>query len=189
MVAKAPDGVVEGIEARDGSFVVGVQWHAEAMADRPEEQALFSGPGEGRAALRGRFAARQGRVSGSAPDWAVWRPSKPYTLGAEEEVMLLDPADWSLAYEIDRVLEQIPAELEDRVTRETQGAVLELATVPHADVAGVAAELLSMRQALARHLARARPEAGQRRHPPLHRLAGDRRVERRALPGGLRLDA
>jgi putative glutamine amidotransferase len=43
VVAKAPDGVVEAIEARDGSFVVGVQWHAEAMADRPEEQALFSG--------------------------------------------------------------------------------------------------------------------------------------------------
>ena len=43
VVAKAPDGVVEGIEARDGSFVVGVQWHAEAMAGRPEEAGLFAG--------------------------------------------------------------------------------------------------------------------------------------------------
>jgi putative glutamine amidotransferase len=40
-VAHAPDGVIEGLEAVDGSFVVGVQWHAEAMTDRPEQAALF----------------------------------------------------------------------------------------------------------------------------------------------------
>ena len=92
-------------------------------------------------------------MSASLPDWAVWQPSEPFSLGAEEEVMLLDPRDWSLAYEIDRVLEAIPAELEERVSRETQGSVLELATVPHEGVAGVAAELLSMRRELDRHLA------------------------------------
>lgn len=31
--AVAPDGVVEGIESKDGSFVVGVQWHPEAMVE------------------------------------------------------------------------------------------------------------------------------------------------------------
>jgi putative glutamine amidotransferase len=40
-VAWAPDGVVEGIELPDRDFVLGVQWHAEAMIDRPEQLALF----------------------------------------------------------------------------------------------------------------------------------------------------
>jgi putative glutamine amidotransferase len=40
-VAWASDGVVEGIELPDRDFTVGVQWHAEAMIDRPEQLALF----------------------------------------------------------------------------------------------------------------------------------------------------
>jgi putative glutamine amidotransferase len=40
-VAWAPDGVVEAIELPDRDFTVGVQWHAEAMVDRPEQLALF----------------------------------------------------------------------------------------------------------------------------------------------------
>jgi putative glutamine amidotransferase len=40
-VAHAPDGVVEGIELPDRDFAVGVQWHAEALVDRPEQAALF----------------------------------------------------------------------------------------------------------------------------------------------------
>ena len=39
-VAWSPDGVVEGIEAPNRDFVVGVQWHAEAMEDEPA-QSLF----------------------------------------------------------------------------------------------------------------------------------------------------
>ena len=39
--AYAPDGVVEAIELPDRDFVVGVQWHAEALVDRPEQAALF----------------------------------------------------------------------------------------------------------------------------------------------------
>ena len=42
-VAWAPDGVIEGIEAPARPFVVGVQWHAESITDRPEEAALFAG--------------------------------------------------------------------------------------------------------------------------------------------------
>jgi putative glutamine amidotransferase len=34
-VAWSPDGVIEGIEASDRDFVLGVQWHAEAMEDEP----------------------------------------------------------------------------------------------------------------------------------------------------------
>jgi putative glutamine amidotransferase len=40
-VAWSPDGVVEGLEDPDASFVVGVQWHAETLIDRPEHCRLF----------------------------------------------------------------------------------------------------------------------------------------------------
>jgi putative glutamine amidotransferase len=39
--AWAPDGTIEAVEATDRDFVVGVQWHAECLADRPEQAALF----------------------------------------------------------------------------------------------------------------------------------------------------
>lgn len=41
-VAWSPDGVIEGIEAPDHDFAVGVQWHAEAMTELPEHARLFS---------------------------------------------------------------------------------------------------------------------------------------------------
>ena len=40
-VAWAPDGVVEGIELSDRGFGLGVQWHAEAIVEQPEQLALF----------------------------------------------------------------------------------------------------------------------------------------------------
>ena len=39
--ATAPDGTVEAFEARDRSFLVGVQWHAECLVDRDEQASLF----------------------------------------------------------------------------------------------------------------------------------------------------
>ena len=41
-VAWSPDGVVEGIEAPHRDFVVGVQWHAEAMEDEPAQRLFES---------------------------------------------------------------------------------------------------------------------------------------------------
>lgn len=41
-VAWSDDGLVEGVEADDGGWVVGVQWHPETTAaDDPTQQALF----------------------------------------------------------------------------------------------------------------------------------------------------
>jgi putative glutamine amidotransferase len=42
LTAWADDGTVEGFEAVDRSFVVGVQWHAECLVDLAEQAALFS---------------------------------------------------------------------------------------------------------------------------------------------------
>jgi putative glutamine amidotransferase len=41
-VAWSPDGVIEAVEAPGAEFAVGVQWHAEAMAELPEHARLFS---------------------------------------------------------------------------------------------------------------------------------------------------
>jgi putative glutamine amidotransferase len=40
--AWAADGVIEGVEAQDREFVLGVQWHAECLIDRDEGVALFT---------------------------------------------------------------------------------------------------------------------------------------------------
>ena len=42
VAARAADGTVEAIEARSGGFAVGVQWHAETLADARLFEALVS---------------------------------------------------------------------------------------------------------------------------------------------------
>jgi putative glutamine amidotransferase len=61
-VAWAPDGVVEAIELPDRDFVVGVQWHAEALVDRPEQLDLFKAFVE----AASRYDARPARVGRAA---------------------------------------------------------------------------------------------------------------------------
>jgi len=41
ITARAPDGVIEGIEAAEHPFYVGVQWHPEVMTDTPHMRRLF----------------------------------------------------------------------------------------------------------------------------------------------------
>jgi putative glutamine amidotransferase len=41
-VAFAPDDTIEGLEAPDRRFCVGVQWHGETLVDREEEFTLFA---------------------------------------------------------------------------------------------------------------------------------------------------
>jgi putative glutamine amidotransferase len=43
VVGHAPDGLAEAIESASHGFVFGVQWHAEALFERPEQLALFEG--------------------------------------------------------------------------------------------------------------------------------------------------
>jgi glutamate---cysteine ligase / carboxylate-amine ligase len=95
------------------------------------------------------------RSRGSVPWWARWNEKldRRYTLGVEEEVMLLEPADWSLAQSSDDVLPRLSDELSPHTSPETHAAVIELATGIHPDVDGVVAELTWLRRRLAAELA------------------------------------
>jgi len=86
------------------------------------------------------------------PGWAEWSPSAAYSIGVEEEVMLLDPEDWSLAHRIDDLLPRLSSGLASQATAETHGAAIELATHPHDRVAGAAREITALRAALAREV-------------------------------------
>lgn len=86
--------------------------------------------------------------------WSQWAPvDTPWTVGVEEEVMLLDPSDWSLASHADAVMSRLTGELAAHTSTETHGSALELRTDPHATVAQGLAELEDLRGALARELA------------------------------------
>ena len=83
------------------------------------------------------------------PEWARWpEDAGDYTVGAEEEVMLLEPGGWCLAQEIERVLPALPPELGAHVTAETHKSALELRTRAHSGVTPLAAELRDLRAAL-----------------------------------------
>jgi putative glutamine amidotransferase len=41
ITSRASDGTIESVEATDREFVLGVQWHAECLIERPEQAALF----------------------------------------------------------------------------------------------------------------------------------------------------
>ena len=87
------------------------------------------------------------------PEWARWRAgAEDWTLGAEEEVMLLDPADWTLAQVLDEIHPRLSPGLAAHVTAETHAAALELASGVHRTAGGVAAELAALRASLAAEL-------------------------------------
>jgi carboxylate-amine ligase len=85
--------------------------------------------------------------------WADWNASTPYTVGIEEEVMLLDPEDWALAQRIDDVLPRLSPGLASQVAPETHGAAIELASRPHDGAEEAAREIAGLRAALVRELA------------------------------------
>jgi glutamate---cysteine ligase / carboxylate-amine ligase len=85
------------------------------------------------------------------PGWARWSAAgteRAWTVGIEEEVMLLDPRDWAVANRIDAVLEVLPPAVASHATAETHACVLELRTDPHATVADAADELGRLRRSV-----------------------------------------
>jgi carboxylate-amine ligase len=72
----------------------------------------------------------------------------PFTIGIEEELMLLDPSDLSLAQAIEEILAAVPEELDGQVKPELMQSVLEIATRPCKTVREAGEELRKLRHAL-----------------------------------------
>jgi carboxylate-amine ligase len=96
------------------------------------------------------------RTDEQLPDWAHWFPSPAYTVGAEEEVMLLEPRSWRLARDSEELLAGLPMDLSSRISAETHDAVLEIGTRPHAGITGLDVELRRLRAQLQHQVHQAR---------------------------------
>jgi carboxylate-amine ligase len=81
------------------------------------------------------------------PSWARWPSADEtrWTLGVEEEVMLLHPGSWQLAQMIDSVLVELPDEVRSHMSSETHSAAIELNTGVHHTVATAIEELSALR--------------------------------------------
>ena len=91
------------------------------------------------------------RMEAVLPAWATWNASpdlEPWTVGVEEEVMLLEP-DGSPAWRSEDVLQVLPEWLVKHTRGETHGLALELATDPHRTVDEAARQLHRLRAGLA----------------------------------------
>ncbi len=99
--------------------------------------------------LRGSHEAQRAR------SWARWAPDgvTAWTVGVEEEIMLLEPTGWSLASRADAVVAALSGELAAHASTETHGSALELRTDPHAGVAPALSQLESLRAELSSALA------------------------------------
>jgi gamma-glutamyl:cysteine ligase YbdK (ATP-grasp superfamily) len=99
------------------------------------------------------------RRRGTYPLWARWdgEPGRSYTLGLEEELMLLQSDDSSPAQASDEVPARLSDELSRHASPETHAAVVELATGVHPHLDGLIGELGSLRIRLLNGLRRRIP--------------------------------
>jgi glutamate---cysteine ligase / carboxylate-amine ligase len=96
-------------------------------------------------------------VAAAPPAWARWNAdaaAAPWTVGIEEEVMLVSPDTWLPVSRCEDVLAALPEPIAGAARAETHGSALELATAPHATVGAAAAELAELRAALNKTLDR-----------------------------------
>src|SRR5215218_2480165 len=94
------------------------------------------------------------RTSGRPP-WSRWNapaPARPWAVGVEEELMLLDARTLSAVNRIDAVRAALPAPLALRTSAETHACVIELKTAAHATVSSLCGELTRLRASLAQVL-------------------------------------
>lgn len=101
-----------------------------------------------------------------------------FTVGIEEELMLLDPETLDLSHGIETVLEAVPGALADQVKPELFQSVLEIATRPCADVAEAAGQLRELREVVGRVAADNGMLLGAAGTHPFARCAEQRIVER-----------
>ena len=85
------------------------------------------------------------------PAWATW-PDRPgaqaWTIGVEEEVMLVAAPGYNLAQAVDEVMPRLPLEIADRMHRETHAAAIELASGVHHTVDDAIEDLRDLRRTL-----------------------------------------
>jgi glutamate---cysteine ligase / carboxylate-amine ligase len=89
------------------------------------------------------------------PAWAEWQADRArpaWTVGIEEEVMLLDPESWALAHRLDDLLPLLSTGLTEKVSAETHACTLELAGGVHTGIRTAVRELLALRGKLAEEL-------------------------------------
>jgi carboxylate-amine ligase len=121
--------------------------------------------------------------------WSKWRHGNDYTLGVEEEVMLLDPRDWTLAPAIDEVLAALPDDLCDHVSSETHSSAVELRTGVHTTVGGAVEELGQLRArlgAVVESLGLAAGTAGTHPSAVWHEMAVSSRERHQEVYGSMR---
>jgi carboxylate-amine ligase len=102
----------------------------------------------------------------------------PFTIGIEEELMLLDPETLDLAHGIEAVLSSVDAEHESSVKPELFQSVLEIATKPCAGVPEAAVELAELRTMVARIAAEHNMLLGAAGTHPFARCDDQRIVQR-----------
>jgi len=85
--------------------------------------------------------------------WSDWNPvggESPWTVGIEEEVMLLEPNAWNLTSRSEEVLAALSEEMVARTAAETHGSALELATEPLPDIPSAIDQLRELRGELSK---------------------------------------
>ncbi len=93
--------------------------------------------------------ARHRRSAPWLPAWARWSRAaaeEPWTVGVEDELVLVDPRTWSPANRA----EELVAALPDHASIETHACVVELKTAPHETVAETVADLATLRRLASR---------------------------------------
>ena len=89
------------------------------------------------------------------PHWATWKASVPYSIGIEEEAMILDSDDFSLARDTEIASPGLFENLSGHAAAETHAAAIELATSPHLTIEEAGAQVVELRAALGHELERA----------------------------------
>lgn len=85
------------------------------------------------------------------PAWAGWPKrdgAQQWTLGVEEEVMLVAAPGYNLAQAIDEVIPRLPMDVAPHFHRETHAAAVELSSSVHTTVDGAIKELRDLRHAI-----------------------------------------
>jgi glutamate---cysteine ligase / carboxylate-amine ligase len=94
------------------------------------------------------------RAGAAHAEWAHWHESREYTVGIEEEVMLLDPQAWSLADKSEQILARLPTSLGGHATGETHQATVELRTSVHTSARDAGREAADLRRAFSNEVAK-----------------------------------